>query len=242
MAVADDRLACHRARAGADRRDQRRARHRPVDRRVEEVGDGDAHRVRAPRRVRPGRDPRRRRRRRALAVRRALRRRRVLAHRQGAVPARRLHRRADQPDRARGGRLPPGRVLRAAAVQRARHGDDGVEPRPRQRVHRPRAAVDPGVHAGGVAQAGHQEQRGRRQVLPPRRVRQRRAAVRHEPALRGDRVDPADRHRRQPRRRRPDRPRGGGGRVRHRRLRLQGVGGAVPHVGARTRTRARRRR
>ena len=26
----------------------------------------------------------------------------------------------------RGGRLPPGRVLRAAAQQRARHGDDGV--------------------------------------------------------------------------------------------------------------------
>ena len=30
--------------------------------------------------------------------------------------------------RDRGGRLLPGRVLRAAALQRARHGDDGVEP------------------------------------------------------------------------------------------------------------------
>ena len=55
------------------------------------------------------------RRRRALAVRRALRRRRVLADPQGAVPAGRLRRRADEPERARGGRLLPGRVLRAAA-------------------------------------------------------------------------------------------------------------------------------
>ena len=36
-----------------------------------------------------------------------------------------------------------------------------------------------------------QEQRGGRQVLPARRVRQRRAAVRHEPAVRGHRLDAA---------------------------------------------------
>jgi NADH-quinone oxidoreductase subunit N len=34
---------------------------------------------------------------------------------------------ADEPERARRGRLLPGRVLRAHALQRARHGDDGVE-------------------------------------------------------------------------------------------------------------------
>ena len=51
-------------------------------------------------------------------------------------------------------------------------------------------------------------QRGRRQVLPARRVRQRGAAVRHEPAVRGDRLHAAHRHRRRARRRRPRRPDG----------------------------------
>ena len=58
VGVADDRLARHRARAGPHRRHQRRARHRPADRRDEEVGDGHAHRVRAARRVHPDRHAR----------------------------------------------------------------------------------------------------------------------------------------------------------------------------------------
>ena len=47
-----------------------------------------------------------------------------------------------------------------------------------------------------------EEQRGGRQVLPARRVRQRRAAVRDEPAVRRHRLDQAGRHRRRHRRRR----------------------------------------
>ena len=69
-----------------------------------------------------------------------------------------------------------------------------------------------------------QEQRGRRQVLPARRVRLRRDAVRHEPALRRDRHHPAGRHRRRDHRTRTARRRRGARRrVRHRRLRLQGL-------------------
>ena len=103
--------------------------------------------------------------------------------------------------RDRRGRLPPGRVLRAAAQQHPGHGDDGVSARSGQRLRRPRVPVDPGVHAGRLAQARPQEQRGGRQVLPARRVRQRRDAVRHEPAVRRDRHDHArpsigDSHRR----------------------------------------------
>ena len=73
-----------------------------------------------------------------------------------------------------------------------------------------------------------------RQVLPARRVRLRGAAVRHEPAVRRHRLDAAHRHRRR------DQPTGDltglevvGDRVRHRRLRVQGLGRAVPHLGAR---------
>ena len=127
MAGARHRLARDRPRAGADRRHQRRAAGRPLDRRQQEVDDGLAGRVRDARRLRPDRHAGGDRRRRAVDVRRALRRRRVLARAQGAVPAGRLRDRAAQPERARGGRLLPGRVLPAAARQRARHGDDGVE-------------------------------------------------------------------------------------------------------------------
>ena len=196
MGVASHRLARDSARAGAHRRDQHRARHGPVDRRDEEVGDGHADRLHPPRGLHPARHAGRQWRRGTVDVRRPLRRRRLLADPQGVVPARRVRRGADEPDRAGGGRLLPGRVLRAVAVQRARHGDDDVEPRPRQRVHRPRAAVDPRLHDGGVAQARHEEQRGGRQVLPPRCVRQRRAAVRHEPVVRRHGLDAARRHRR----------------------------------------------
>ena len=62
----------------------------------------------------------------AVDVRRPLRGRRLQPGAQGAVPARRLRRRAAVDQRHRGGRLLPGRVLRAAAQLGARHGDDGV--------------------------------------------------------------------------------------------------------------------
>ena len=79
-----------------------------------------------------------------------------------------------------------------------------------------------------------QEQRGRRQVLPARRVRQRRDAVRHEPAVRRHRQHQAHRDRRgRDRQGQARRRRGDGRRVRHRRLRLQGQRRAVPHLGAR---------
>ena len=226
------RLARPRARAGAHRRHQHRARHRPARGRVAQVGHRHAHRPGPARRDGPVGHPGGHGRRRALAVRRALRGRRVLVDPQGAVPARRVRRRADEPDDARGGGLLPGRVLRAPVGERDGHGDDGVQPRPRQRLHRPRAALDPRLHARRVAQTRHQEQRGRGQVLPDGRVRERRAVVRDEPALRRDGFHQARRHRRRAGRPRPHRARGGGGGVRHRRLRLQGVGRAVPHVGA----------
>ena len=38
-------------------------------------------------------------------------------------------------------------------------------------LRRPRAALDPGLHAGGVAQARREVERGGREVLPARRVR-----------------------------------------------------------------------
>ena len=45
--------------------------------------------------------------------------------------------------------------------------------RPHQHLRRPGVPVDPGLHARGVAQARPEEQRGRREVLPARRVRRR---------------------------------------------------------------------
>ena len=51
-------------------------------------------------------------------------------------------------------------------------------------LRRPRVAVDPRLHARRVAQARPEEQRGGREVLPARRVRLGRDALRHEPALR----------------------------------------------------------
>ena len=79
-----------------------------------------------------------------------------------------------------------------------------------------------------------QVERGGRQVLPARRVRVRRAAVRHVVPVRHDRLDEADRDRRVAERTNPINAmqviaRG----VRDRRVRVQGVGRAVPHLGAR---------
>ena len=59
-----------------------------------------------------------------------------------------------------------------------------------------------------------QVERGRREVLPARRVRVGRAAVRHEPAVRRDRLDQADRHRRVAQPTAITGARSGGGRVR----------------------------
>ena len=173
-----------------DRRHQRRARHRPAGRRVEEVGDGDAHRLRPARRVHPDRHARRR---------SATTCARCSTAATSSTTSRSSSRRCScstayvvvlmsQTELEEGGYY-QGEFYVLLLVQRARHGDDGVEPRPRQRVRRPRAAVDPRLHARRLAQARPQEQRGRRQVLPARRVRQRRAAVRDEPAVRRHRHD-----------------------------------------------------
>ena len=136
-------------------------------------------------------------------------------------------------DVRRGGRLLPGRVLLLAALLRARHGDDELQPRSGQHLRRPRAAVDPGLPARGVAQAGRAQQRGGCQVLPARRVRLRRDAVRDVAVLRhhGHDAPPGrGRGRRQGRQRDDHHARRG---LHRRRLRVQGVGGAVPHLGAR---------
>ena len=53
-----------------------------------------------------------------------------------------------------------------------------------QHLRGPGVPVDPGLHAGGVAQARREEQRGRRQVLPARGVRVGRDALRHVAVLR----------------------------------------------------------
>ena len=100
----------------------------------------------------------------------------------------------------------------------------------------------PAYMLADVAQARPQEQRGGPEVLPDGRVRLGRHALRHVAAVRRHRYrrcwstsqrslgirHHADRH--------------AGHRVRARRLRLQGVGRAVPHLGARHLRRARRRR
>ena len=121
------------------------------------------------------------------------------------------------------------------AVVGARHDGHGVGPRPHHDLRRPRAAVDPGLHARRLAQARPQGQRGRAEVLPDGRVRLGGDALRHVADLRRHRHHRARRHRR-------------------RRstaasatspvvtlgivfvlvgFALQGVGGAVPHLGAR---------
>ena len=51
-----------------------------------------------------------------------------------------------------------------------RHGDDVELARPHQHLRGARVPVDPGLHARGVAQARREEQRGRHEVLPARRV------------------------------------------------------------------------
>ncbi len=92
---------------------------------------------------------------------------------------------------------------------------------------------DPRLPAGRLAQARPQGQRGGRQVLPDGRVRHGRAAVRHVAGLRGGGQHQAGRHRRGPGHGRVGPHDHAGGGVLHRRVRVQGVGRAVPHLGAR---------
>ena len=120
-------------------------------------------------------------------------------------------------------------------VVAARHDGDGLGPRPHHDLRRPRAAVDPRLHARRLAQARPQGQRGGPEVLPDGRVRLGGDALRHVAALRRHRQHAARRHRRprsaaEPSQRAVHHARH---RVRGRRLRLQGVGRAVPHLGAR---------
>ena len=61
-------------------------------------------------------------------------------------------------------------------------------PRPGHDLRRPRAALDPGLHARRLAQARPPRQRGRREVLPDGRVRLGRDALRHVAALRRSRA------------------------------------------------------
>ena len=73
---------------------------------------------------------------------------------------------------------------------------DGLVARPRLDLRRPRAAVDPRLHARRLAQARPARQRGGREVLPDGRVRLGRDALRHVAALRRLRQHAARRHRR----------------------------------------------
>ena len=198
------------------------------------MDDRHADRRDLPGGVHPRRDPRARTRRGAPgAVRRSVRDRRVRARPQGAVPPGRVRGRADEPERTRRGRVLPGRVLRAHALFGARHGDDGLGARPDLDLRRTRAAVDPRLHDGGLAQTVVGVERSGREVLPARCVRVGDHAVRHVVSVRHDRNHQADRDRCRTHRRGTPRARSRRCRVRDRRVRLQGVGRAVPQLGAR---------
>ncbi len=133
----------------------------------------------------------------------------------------------------RRGRLLGGRVLHPRALVGAGHDGDGLGPRPHRHLRGPRAAVHPRLHAGHLAQARPQGQRGGPEVLPDGCVRLGHHAVRDVVALRLHRLDGAGRDRgeggRRPGQRqahdRPGHPDG------DRRVRLQGLGRPVPHVG-----------
>ena len=151
-----------------------------------------------------------------------------------SVLAERLRGRADLDELRRRGRLLRRRVLHAAALLGAGHAHDLVVAGSGVALHRPRAAVDPGLHACRVAQARREEQRGGHEVLPPRSLCVGGDALRHVAALRRHRIDAALDDRRRARRfphRAADRH--ARDRVRDRRVRVQGVGGAVPQLGTR---------
>ena len=91
----------------------------------------------------------------------------------------------------------------------------------------------PAYMLAGWRKARPQGQRGRGEVLPDGRVRVGRDALRHVAALRPGRQHPAHRHRRRSQRRQHPAVRHAGRDPRRGRLRLQGVGCAVPHLGTR---------
>ena len=144
--------------------------------------------------------------------------------------------RADVLARGRPARVRARRVLRAAAVQRARDGGVRLGPEPDHAVPRNRAAVDPAVHpvrlgvpARGLARVGAE--------VPGHRLgRLGHAGVRAGAGLRRHRLDRLRRDRQraiaeQALRRRAREPDGADRpRADDRRVRVQGVGGAVPPV------------
>ena len=121
---------------------------------------------------------------RPLAVRRRVRRRRLRPRAQGLLPPRRVPHAAGLGRLHRRGRLLPGRVLLPAAVVGARHGRDGIGARPDLDLRGARADLDPDVRAGRLAQARHEVERGRDQVLPDRRAVVGGDALRHVADLR----------------------------------------------------------
>ena len=129
-------------------------------------------------------------------------------------------------------RLLRGRVLLPTAVVGAGHGRHGIEPRPHHDLHRTRNPVDPGIHAGGVAQTRPEGQRGGVEVLPDGCVRYGDHALRHVTPLWRDGFDAPHRHQRATRASGHATDHHPRHRVLRRRVRLQGVGRPVPHVGA----------
>ena len=127
-----------------------------------------------------------------------------------------------------------GRVLLARTLRDGRHDGHGGVARPDAHLPRPRADVDRGLRACGVQPPGPQVRRGRTEVLPPRRLRERVPALRDRAPLRGRGEHQPPRHIGGAHRRcgRGGSPRSRSGSP-HDRPRLQGLGGALPHVDAR---------
>ena len=162
-------------------------------------------------------------------------RRQLLAVRQpgagGGRPADRRVLVADPRARRPAGR----RVLLAGAVRHRRHDADGAGHRPAAGLPGARDDVDRRLRADRAAPRPGQRHRGGVQVLPARRLRQLVLPLRHRLHLRRDRHHPPRAGRRGDCRPvdvgQPDAA--AGRRPADRRLRLQGGGGAVPHVVAR---------
>ena len=108
------------------------------------------------------------------------------------VPRQRLRRRAAVDQLHRRGRLLRGRVLHAAALVAPRHGRDGSSARDLDLASSSRSSCcrSPPTCSPAGASATSRATR-RREVLPARRVRIGRDALRHVAALRRHRLDPA---------------------------------------------------
>ena len=164
-----------------------------------------------------------------------------------ARPVRRLRGRAVlRHRRARGAALRrvPGqaagrarRVLRPAAPDRHRHGRHGDQHRHHRLLRQLRAHVAADVHPRRLHLARPEVHRGVAQVLRHRRLLVGDPRLRARAALRRDRRHQLRRHRHRPRRPAGHRPRRrrlprGHLRAHRHRLRLQGLGRAVPQLGA----------